>query len=458
MVALSATTARGFRDAGEPAGSGDVMQIRATIRLLAICAALAGAAVAGAGNAAASGLHTLYGFCAKFSCGDGSLPFTGLVMDPSGNLYGATAQGGVRNSGTVFEVIHRTGAKKGHLRTLYNFCALLGCADGVSAGGLVMDAAGNLYGLTSDGGTAGFGTAYRLTPNAERTKWQLQVLYNFCSADTSCPDGIRPVGGLTYAGAETGAPYDGTSPLYGVTARGGKGFGGIAFALVPRQGDRWALRILHVFCQLANCTDEGLPAGDLTIDGAGNLYGATLNHAGSIFELSPSGQNKWDYSVLYRFCALLNCVDGSQPNGQLARDDSGNLFGTTVGGGGGSQFCGSGCGVLFELAPGGAESVVHRFCSQRHCRDGVAPRSGPILDGAGDLFGTTSLGGIHSNGIVYEVSGDTLQVLHRFCTKLGCADGADPLAPLILDGTGNLYGTTTGGGGHGGGNVFELVR
>jgi uncharacterized repeat protein (TIGR03803 family) len=448
MVVLTATTAGGFRDAGEPAGSGDVMQIRATIRLLAIGAALAGAAVAGAGNAEASGLHTLYGFCAKFSCGDGYNPADRLDMDASGNLYGVTRKGGVHNSGTAFEVIHPSGSTRGHLRTLYNFCALSNCADGTPSGGLIMDVSGNLYGATYNGGTADAGTIYELIPNAQRTKWQLKTLYSFCSRDSACSDGEVPVGALTYAGAETGVLYDGTSPLFGVTRSGGKGFAGVAFSLTPRRDGHWGLKVRHVFCSQADCADGAAPVGDLTIDGSGNLYGATQGGSGEIFELAPISENKWILTVLYRFSC---CTSGFAPNGDLARDSSGNLYGTTILGGA------HGGGTIFKVTGVDAETVLYDFCTQKHCRDGENPHAGVFLDEEGNLFGTTPLGGSHGGGILYEWNG-SLTVLHRFCIKPGCADGDDPEAPVIMDAAGNLYGTTTGGGGHGGGNVFELVR
>lgn len=405
--------------------------------------------MAGAGEVAASGLHTLYTFCQKFSCGDGRDVVSALTMDTSGNLYGTTREGGVRNSGTVFEVIIRPSGIRGHLKTLYNFCALSNCADGTTSGGLILDAAGNLYGTTYNGGTADAGTVFRLTPNAQRTKWRLETLYSFCSRDSFCSDGIQPIGALTYAGAQTGVLYDGTSPLYGVTEAGGKGSAGVAFSLIPRQGGSWSLKVIHVFCSEANCADGGVPAADLTIDASGNLYGGTQSSVGEIFELSPSGANKWSLSVLYRFCQQSGCSDGAGPNGGLARDASGTLFGTTRFGG--HDFN----GVVFKLTGDGTETVLHAFCTQKNCRDGESPDSGVILDEAGNLFGTTPEGGSRRDGIVYEVS-DSLHVLHRFCIHSGCTDGTNPVAALIMDGAGNLFGTTTGGG-LGGGTVFKLV-
>jgi len=165
---------------------------------------------------------------------------------------------------------------------------------------------------------------------------------------------------------------------------------------------------------------------------------------GTVFELDTTGKE----TVLYSFTGG---ADGGRPGSVLIADSEGNLYGTTEGGGKG---CGTGCGVVFELSPQGkswAENVLYTFCSLSNCADGEEPVRGPLVrDAAGNLYGTTYFGGAHHNcnenscGVVFKL--DTAgkeTVLHSFT---GGADGAEPAAGLIMDNAGNLYGTTELGG------------
>jgi uncharacterized repeat protein (TIGR03803 family) len=215
--------------------------------------------------------------------------------------------------------------------------------------------------------------------------------------------------------------------------------------------------ILHRFSQKPN---EGIwPLSTLIFDSAGDLYGTTYQggspaDAGTVFELiAPKGQSGcWPEKVLFKFHGR----DGGQPVAGLVFDNAGNLFGTAQAGGTYSH------GVVFELLtkPGGrwVQKVLHDFLDNG--KDAVEPRAGVILDGAGNLYGTTFYGGVHQHGAVFEVMPQASgrwreKVLHSFTD-----DGIDGIAPagsLVLDASGNLYGTTTGGGIHGGGTVFELT-
>ena len=262
---------------------------------------------------------------------------------------------------------------------LYNF----NVTNGYGPKGLAMDAAGNLYGVTVSGGLYGGGTAYELS-RSEGGGWTETVLYNF--------------------------------------SRGG-GFGGVNFSL-------WR-------------------------DAAGNLYGTMTEGgaygAGMVFELSPGAGGAWTETVLWSFG---NGSDGEFPESGVIMDAAGNLYGTTLQGG---TYC-QGCGTVYELSPskGGnwSETVLHNFNGD----DGSESWASLILDAAGNLFGTTSQGGTYSEGTVFEVSpndgGWTETVLHSFPSD--GHDGSNPMAPLILDPTGNLFGTTYGGGTNGAGTVFEL--
>jgi uncharacterized repeat protein (TIGR03803 family) len=162
--------------------------------------------------------------------------------------------------------------------------------------------------------------------------------------------------------------------------------------------------------------------------------------------------------VLYSFCSQTTCADGYFPHAKLIMDGSGNLYGTTAAGGNSQNH-----GVAYRLAPSGTswvESVLYNFCSQTNCIDGAYPYGGLIMDGSGSLYGITNQGGT-GRGTVYKIMptsfGWTQAVLYSFCSQSLCADGASPTAGLIMDGSGNLYSTTYNGGSHSSGTVFKLA-
>ncbi|MBV8799241.1 MAG: hypothetical protein JO208_05485 [Alphaproteobacteria bacterium] len=229
----------------------------------------------------------------------------------------------------------------------------------------------------------------------------------------------------------------------------------LAVALAPggaiakkRQG---AYAPLYSFCSQPGCTDGAFPDAGLVMDGSGNLYGTTQGgQGGSIFKLAPDGTE----TVLYTFCSQANCADGATSRGGLIVDGAGNLYGTTLSGGAGQG------GTVFKLAPDGTYTVLYSFCSQQNCSDGASPYSGLIMDGSGNLYGTTTGGGPHRYaGTVFKIAPDgTETVLYSFCSQVNCTDGGYPQAGLIMDNSGNLYGTTGGGGNStGAGTVFELT-
>ena len=394
-------------------------------------------------------LKTLYSFCSQADCSDGSVPLAGLLQDASGNLYGTTQGGGAKgDDGVVFALVPN--GRKWTYEVLHSFC--YSCGDGTNPGAaLIADVNGNLYGTTAQSGPTGCGTVFRLSPNAERTKWKEKMLY----AASCAPFGNNILTGVTYEGAATGTPYDGVSPLYGTTNSGGTGYGTV-FALAP-QGTKWKETDLYAFCpDGGNGCADGREPGQLIVAANGNLYGNTLlggnADAGILYELAPNARKaRWHERVLYDFCSVANCTDGANPEGALVRDGDGNLFGTTTN-------AASEGGTVYELAKSGKswqETVLCTFFA-RHCGDGYLPQAGVILNGSGNLFGTTSVGGSGLGGTVFEWNGTTVKTLYNFCTLQNCADGAGPIAPLIRDPGGNLYGTTSGGGGANQGTVFEL--
>jgi uncharacterized repeat protein (TIGR03803 family) len=304
---------------------------------------------------------------------------------------------------------------------------------------LIRDTSGNLYGTTGGGGSAcgiGCGTVFKLSPTGTET-----VLHSF--RDGSAGDGDFPYYGSRLV-------QDAGGNLYGTTPEGGAHGAGVIFK-VSSSGTE---TVLYSF---AGGAEGGGPA-DLVRDAAGNLYGTAGGGAyngGAIFKVSSGGTE----TVLYSFTGG---ADGRGPNG-LIRDAAGNLYGTTFEGGAVSSACfGGGCGLVFKLSPIGTETVLHTFTGGT---DGGTPYAGVIQDAAGNLYGTTQIGGACAYtrggcGVVFELircssnpSGYDFKVLHTFTGE----DGAFPLAALVRDAAGNLYGTTSQGGGtHNGGVVFKL--
>jgi uncharacterized repeat protein (TIGR03803 family) len=237
------------------------------------------------------------------------------------------------------------------------------------------------------------------------------------------------------------------------------------FELTPKAGGGWEEKVLHAF----DFNNGAYPLTSLIFDASGNLYGTTPNGGGgacnygsegcgTVFELTPKAGGGWTEKVLHNFSNY--GTDGYQPLTGLIFDGAGNLFGTTSLGGRRSAICPDGGGTVFELTPkaggGWTEKVLYSLDDNAK---GLYPNAGVVIDGAGNLYGTTTAGGAHASGTVFELTpktggGWTEKVLHSFG---GGEDGYEPLAALILDAAGNLYGTTNAGGAHGVGTVFELT-
>lgn len=398
--------------------------------------------------------HTLYSFCAEASCADGAGPLAALIMDQSGNLYGTTQGGGALAHGTVFRLSPR-GANKWKHATLYSFCSQSAtCPSGGTATGVIIDTSGNLYGTTDQSSGADGGIIFELKPR--EGEWKYKQLYAFpCSGDT-CPDGSHP-SGLAYLGAAAGQPYDGTSPLFGSASGGGTGGAapqGVVFKLEP-VNKRWRQRVLYNFCSAlsGDCADGSLPFGTPVVDGTGRLFGTTegggATGSGTVYSLNGTSE-----SVIYSFCPAgsENCVDGMMPVAPVFLDNFGHIVGTTGAGGVNGP---NGDGTLFTVS-GAGEQVLYSFCSKANCSDGLRPTAGVIEDSAGDIFGVTAEGGNdNGDGVLFEYRDGTMRVLHTFG---GGADGCGPVGGLIIDASGNLYGTTSGCGIAGGGTLFELEK
>jgi uncharacterized repeat protein (TIGR03803 family) len=370
---------------------------------------------------------------------DGGNSYVGVVLDAAGNLYGTTndgGPGGASGYGVVFKVDTAS-----QYSAVYTFLPPL---DGANPeAGVIRDAAGNLYGTASSGGAGNAGVVYKVHVTGQGTKGQETVLYAF----TGGADGGYPQAGLI---------ADAVGNLYGTAEEGGDlscnaPYGcGVVFKLAPpaQPGGAWTETVLYNF---TGAPDGAYPIAGVIMDSAGNLYGTTINGgtsgAGAVFKLAPPAQpdGAWTEAVLYSFSG----PDGAYPRSGVIMDSANNIYGTTFEGGGSG--CGVyGCGAVYKLDPSGNETVLHGFTFGV---DGGFPIGGLIFDSAGSLYGTTWSGGPPSldyPGVVYKIdSSGNFSVLYTFTDFGGSA------STLIFDSQGNLYGTTQYGG-QGFGDVFEL--
>jgi uncharacterized repeat protein (TIGR03803 family) len=415
---------------------------------------LAFAAFALTTGADAARYRDIHVFCAKTNCPDGAAPFGAPVGDGKGDYFGTTVGGGRFGGGTVYRMTLASG--KWQQSVLYSFCAKSSCPDGSAPqGNLVIDTSANLYGIARNSGKNSGGVVFELSPGG--SGWTYRKLYDFCSAK-SCADGFAPVNmSLTYRGAASGVPYDGASPLYGTTAGGGATSEGVVFSLAPLHGV-WTETAIHSFCQAKNCADGAVSVGGVAVDGSGNLFGSTVGGGkyarGTLWQLAPSGK-KWIFTTLHHFCAdQSGCADGAAPESAMIQDGTGALYGTTAGGGTNDN------GVVFQLVPNGAKShhsVIYTFCQQTGCTDGSVSLASLALDGAGNLYGATEAGGANDSGILFRLNGPKFS---RFTTlvSFGGTDttGTAPIS-LTLDATGALFGAANSGGPNNEGTAFQYT-
>ena len=287
----------------------------------------------------------LHSFCAQgAACADGSLPeydgltyrgaASGTPYDGRSPLYGTTIYGGENNSGyagTVYE-LKPGGGKRWNEHVIYQFCAASGCPDGAEPqNGLVVDASGNLYGVTYGGGTKSDGTVFELS--RRNGAWSETVLHDFCS-ESACADGANP---------EAALAVDAAGDLIGTATSGGTTNWGVLYSLVPDGGNS-QFTVLYSFCAQANCADGSNPMGRLATDAAGDIFGTTV--AGGDADFGTAWEfGGGTFAVLHTFCTDSNCSDGQWPVGGLMLDSAQTLFGTASEGGAASE------GVVFALAP-----------------------------------------------------------------------------------------------------------
>ncbi|HLZ39955.1 MAG TPA: choice-of-anchor tandem repeat GloVer-containing protein [Candidatus Sulfotelmatobacter sp.] len=322
-------------------------------------------------------------------------------------------------------------------RTIYSFPSS-GTGPSRVSSNLILDSAGNLYGVSAQGGQYQQGTVFKVTPSGT-----LSVLYSF----QGLPDGSGPSASLF---------RDKAGNLYGTTFGGGTDACGpnfpgcgTVFKLTPGGQES----ILYRFTGL---NDGALPTISVTADSAGNVYGATLNEVqaggaggnGDVYKIDTKGT----FTILHSFCAIdPNCSDGQYPMSGLIPDASGNLYGSTDGGG---QFNG---GTIYKITPFDVESVLYSFPNEYESQNwGNLTR-----DSLGNFYGVTVAGTLNTidGGKVFKVSSTGVETVpFSFCvTQPGCIAGDEPEAPLQIDKSGNIFGVVTQGGKHGSGGVFKLT-
>jgi uncharacterized repeat protein (TIGR03803 family) len=321
----------------------------------------------------------------------------------------------------VVTLILVVGARAGTEKVLYAFTG--GTDGGRSEGGVILDKAGNLYGTTNSGGMYNAGTVFELSPS--NGSWNETVLYGF----TGGSDGAYPMAGLTFCGGN----------LYGTTLEGGGGWG-VVFELVAL-ANGWKQSVIYNFSAQH---DGEEPYGGLTCDAAGALYGTTyaggIYGGGTVFKLtqmaSSSTRGKWSETVLHSFG---NANDGVNPQGTVVLDKQGNVYGTTTDGG-------DGRGTVFELTyseSGWSETIIYNFLGGN---DGAFPYAGVVFGAAGNLYGTTYAGGTFGEGTVFQLTLSNGQWTEAIIYVDAVSGGSYPYrGSLTLDGSGNLYGTTSAG-------------
>jgi uncharacterized repeat protein (TIGR03803 family) len=308
--------------------------------------------------------------------------------------------------------------------------------------GMILDSLGNLYGVSASGGAYGYGSVFEVARN--RTgEWSERTIHSFNNEGSG---GYTPEGGIA---------MDSAGNIYGTASEGGSRRAGTVFELVRQSNGSWEAKLLYAFG--ASASDGKAPAGGLTIDSSGNLYGSTngggADNYGTVFELSASSGG-WTEKVIHSFSGYPH--DGVGASGTLVFNSTGSLFGTTATGGGYKE------GTVYELIPsssgGWTEKILHAFAGNQ--TDGGEPTAGVIMDSAGNLYGTTNVGGSQLFGTVFELTPATdgrwtERILYSF--EDNGTDGISPISGVTFDAEGDLYGAAGNGGVYGHGTVFELT-
>ena len=367
---------------------------------------------------------------------EGEYADTDLETDSAGNIYGTTVLGGDFGGGTVFQL---SPSPNGWVHTvLYSFTG--GADGGEPYKGVTIDRQGNLYGTAVTGGSGncegGCGVVYKLTNNGGT--WTQTIVHAFTGGN----DGSGPGARVT---------VDPNGNIYGMAPTGGEFGLGTIYKIRPTSHGGWIFNVIHTF---SGGPDGATGSAGRMILRYGHLYGAVTaggNYgSGIVFRLNPGGVGERDLKVLYSFRGQ---PDGSFPYGALLFDGLGNIYGTTYYGGA------NGIGSVYKLSPQRigewTEEVVYSF---QEGADGNSPISNLVIDNAGNLFGTTSEGGLGS-GTIFKLSpvgggkwNET--VVHAF---EGPPDGGFAYNGMVVDIFGNFYGATVHGGDNNDGCVYQFT-
>lgn len=417
----------------------------------------------------------LYNFCSVDNCNDGGAPNGPLTVGWNGNFYGTTNSSGANDEGAVFGLYPEpaggceTGSNAGNgwcEFVLYSFCSVANCADGALPLGNVaflngsIRRPGNLYGTTLVGGgnppctdSSGCGTVFEIFPEP--------------LSPPGCPSGTNGGNGwceaVLYKFCSLADCADGTNPVGNlVEDSAGNLYGTVAngvFELSPNGSGGWTEALIY---QDSIYQFNGNVQGGLAIDSAGNLYGVDADHTGvgNAFKLSFSNENGWTPEILHTFTGE---PDGAFANGPPALDSAGNVYGTTYLGGGRNN----GTVWKLELVTKGKdagtykEKLLHQFTNSK---TGIFPSGGVMLDSSGNIYGTAEYGGskecILDCGIVFELAASGTTYKYQLLWTFNQTDGLGgefPSSSPILGSSGNLYGVTRGGGSEGSGTVYELT-
>jgi uncharacterized repeat protein (TIGR03803 family) len=354
---------------------------------------------------------------ASFDGANGSNPGWGLIRDSQGNFYGSTCYGGASNLGTIFEMAAGT-------NTITTLASFDGTNGALPTQDLLMDSQGNLFGTTQNAGAFNHGTVFELAAGSHTitTLGSFDVFTN----------GQLPDSGLV---------MDSSGNLFGTTPFGsssGVYAPGTVFEVAAGSNTITTLATFNGF-------NGANPVGTMVMDSHGNLFGTALSggasNLGTVFELAAG-------SHTITTVAAFDGTNGAYPQVQrLLLDSQGNLFGTT------SDQGPFGGGTVFEVAAGSNTiTTVAAFDGT----NGSDPWGGVVMDSHGNLFGTAQLGGASNVGTVFEVAAgsNTITALASF----DGTNGAQPLGSVVLDSSGNLYGTAYGGGASGNGTIYEVTE
>lgn len=330
----------------------------------------------------------LYNFCPAQNppdCLDGYGPVSGLIMDKAGNLYGTTMGGGRGKTGTVFRLNRPSNGNGSWTEAvLWNFSGAKNNGYFPGYGKLNMDALGNLYGTTTQGGAKNLGVVFELSPQGDGT-YSFSLLHSF-----SGPDGALP---------QYGIAIDKAGNLYGTTRMGGAGRSicqggaggcGVIYELSPSDGG-WQGKILYKFNGIAGA----YPTSPISIDEAGGLYGTFemggggncyFGTCGGVFKLVPQSGGGEGYAFYFN-----GGQNGGAPETGVLLGARDTAYGTTY----------SGNNVY--MLNGKHETVVYTFCSLPNCEDGSIPSYGTLVGRQGLLYGNTIEGGVYGAGVVYSV-------------------------------------------------------